>query len=243
MSALCTLCYHCMPTTFTIMHTCTAADFSLHTVTVSAERVDGSTPGARVTWSTTIPPECVASVRVEFRTSRSTSAPVVRSYTTTNTSQTEIIQTGLQCDTTYTINVVLTGVGTLSSNPQGYSTDIPAPIMVRAEVTADNTSIRVLWEWSHQGVLMCLESVRVDYQPEGGSLMVYTVDSATATSATLSNLQCNTQYNISVYAQGGRIVRRSVFRVVSLLARGIALVVRHLVSWNQLVRENQLEFS
>jgi len=62
------------------MHNYTAADFSLRTVTVSAESVDGSTPGARVTWSTAAPPECVASVTVEFRTSSSGS--VVRSYTT-----------------------------------------------------------------------------------------------------------------------------------------------------------------
>jgi len=97
------------------MHT--AADFSLHTVTVSAENVGGSTPGARVTWSTAAPPECVASVTVEFRTSSSGS--VVRSYTSTNTSETEVIQTGLQCATTYYIRVVATGVpslGTLNSN-------------------------------------------------------------------------------------------------------------------------------
>ena len=37
---------------------------------------------------------------------------------------------------------------------------------VRAEATADNTSIRVSWQWSCQGVL---DLVRVDYQPEGGS--------------------------------------------------------------------------
>ena len=83
-------------------------------------------------------------------------------------------------------------------------TDIPAPVRVRAEATADNTSIRVLWEWSGQGLLICLDSVRVDYQPEGGSLMMYTMDSATATSATLSNLPCNTQYTITVVASGGR---------------------------------------
>ena len=58
---------------------------------------------------------------------------------------------------------------------------------------------------------MCLDRVRVDYQPEGGSLMMYTVDSPTATSATLSNLQCNTQYTISVYAEGGRTGSRSGF--------------------------------
>jgi len=50
--------------------------------------------------------------------------------------------------------------------------------------------------------------------------MMYTVDSATATSATLSNLQCNKLYTISVYAEGGRTGSRSVTIVVSLPARG-----------------------
>ena len=88
------------------MHAVT--QFHFHTVTVTAERVGGSTPGARVTWSTTAPPECVTSVRVEFRTSSSL-GPVVANYTTTNTSQTEIIQTVLQCATYYYIRVVVTG--------------------------------------------------------------------------------------------------------------------------------------
>jgi len=100
-------------------------------------------------------------------------------------------------------------------------TDIPIPVRMRAEVNADNTSIRVLWEWSHQGVIMCLKSVRVDYQPEGGSLMMYTVDSATAASATLSNLPCN-EYSISVYAEGVHAGngRRSDIRIVCLPSRG-----------------------
>jgi len=105
-------------------------------------------------------------------------------------------------------------------------TDIPTPVLVRAEVTADNTNIRELWEWSRQGLLVCCDSVRVDYQPEGGSLMMYTVDSASATSATLSNLQCNIQYTISVYAEGGRTGSRSAPIVVEFLpARGIAVLV------------------
>ena len=102
-------------------------------------------------------------------------------------------------------------------------TDIRIPNLLRAEVTADNTSFRVLWEWSHQDVLMCLDSARVDYQPDGGSLMVYTVDSATATSATLSNLTCNAQYSISIYAEGVHAGngRRSATRVtVCLPSRG-----------------------
>ena len=76
----------------------TAGQFSLHTVIVSAESVSGSTPGVRVTWSTTAPLECVKSVRVDFRTSRHGS--VVATYTTTNTSETEILQTGLQSPST-----------------------------------------------------------------------------------------------------------------------------------------------
>ena len=91
---------------------------------------------------------------------------------------------------------------------------------MRAEVTADNTSVNVSWEWSHDGVPMCVDLVRVDYQHEEGSLMMYTVDNASATSATLSNLQCNTEYTIWVYAGGGLNDTRSVPRTVSLPARG-----------------------
>ena len=69
--------------------------------------MDGSTPAVRVTWRTTAPPECVASVRVDIRTS--SMGPVVATYTTNSTSQTEVIQTGLQCITYYYITVVVTG--------------------------------------------------------------------------------------------------------------------------------------
>ena len=72
--------------------------------------MDGPTPAARVTWRTTVPPECVASVRVEFRT-RDHDGPLVATYNTTNTSQTEFIQTNLQCTTYYYVSVVVTGAG------------------------------------------------------------------------------------------------------------------------------------
>ena len=82
--------------------------FDIHDVKIlSAEGVGGSTPATRVTWNTTLPPECVTSVRVEFRTN--SRGPVVANYTTTNTSQTEVIQTGLQCATNYYTRVVVTG--------------------------------------------------------------------------------------------------------------------------------------
>ena len=85
-----------------------ATQFHFFTVNVSAESVNALTPGVRVTWNTTVPPECTASVRVEFRTS--SHVPVVANYTTTNiSSKTLVIQTGLQCGTYYYIRVVVTG--------------------------------------------------------------------------------------------------------------------------------------
>ena len=92
---------------------------------------------------------------------------------------------------------------------------------MRAEVTFENTSIRVSWQWSHQGVLKCVDLVRVDYQPEGGSPMTYTVGNVTATSATLPNLQCNTAYTIWVHARGGSNDTWSTPIIVFLPARGV----------------------
>ena len=77
--------------------------------------MDGPTPTIRVTWNTTIPPGCVASVRVEFRTS--SMGPVVATYTTNSTSETEFIQTDLQCTTNYYITVVVTGKISDDLNP------------------------------------------------------------------------------------------------------------------------------
>ena len=71
---------------------------------MSAESVNGSTPGVRVTWNTTVPPVCVASVRVKFRLS--VPGNVVSTYNAANVSETEVIQTGLQCATNYYIIVV-----------------------------------------------------------------------------------------------------------------------------------------
>ena len=67
---------------------------------------------------------------------------------------------------------------------------------------------------------MCVDLVRVHYQPEGGSLMMYTVDNTTATSATLPNLQCDTEYTIWFVARGGQLGQSSVSRMVFLPTRG-----------------------
>ena len=83
------------------------AQFRSSNLTMRAESMGGSTPGARVAWSTTLPPGCVTSVGVNFRTTAN--GVLVATNTTTNTSQTEVIQTGLQCGTSYYIRVVVSG--------------------------------------------------------------------------------------------------------------------------------------
>ena len=104
--------------------------------------------------------------------------------------------------------------------------DIPLPVGVRAEVTADNTSIRVSWEWSCQGLLTCVDLVRVHYQSEGGSLMMYTVSNTTATGATLPNLQCDTEYEIWVIASSGQTDKESAHRMLSIPSRGRTVYVQ-----------------
>ena len=68
---------------------------------------------------------------------------------------------------------------------------------------------------------MCVALVRVHYDPEGGSLMMFTVNNTIATSATLPSLQCNTEYTIWVHAsRGGLKDTRSDPIITPLPARG-----------------------
>ena len=68
---------------------------------------------------------------------------------------------------------------------------------------------------------MCVDFVRVHYQPEGGSLIMYTVDTTTVTGATLSNLQNNTCYTIIVVSTAGGHRRESIARTVFVPQQGI----------------------
>ena len=120
---------------FSLMHV--VVQFHSSTVNVSAESVGGSTPGVRVTWTTTLPPECVTSVRVEFRTN---SRSVVATYNTTNRSQTEVIQTGLQCGASYYIRVVVTGETTPPSGIQMLS-----PIHPDVQVLVGGNETWCIW--------------------------------------------------------------------------------------------------
>ena len=73
---------------------------------------------------------------------------------------------------------------------------------------------------------MCIDQVRVHYQPDGDSEMMYTVSNTTTTSATLPNLQCNTKYTVWVhaYARDAQTGKRSISRMVFLSARGMFII-------------------
>ena len=71
---------------------------------------------------------------------------------------------------------------------------------------------------------MYINRVRVEYQPEGESLMMHMVGSTTATSATLPNLQCNTEYTIWVYAIGVNDTKSDP-GIVYLPARGMCMLL------------------
>ena len=110
-----------------------------------------------------------------------------------------------------------------SQKPDGawlfHRTAIPILFGVIAEATADNTSIRVSWQWSCQGAL---DLVTVRYRPERGSQMMYAVNNTTSTSATLPNLQCDTKYTVWIYYRRGT-GHTSVSRMVYLPARGMCI--------------------
>ena len=115
------------------MHAVT--QFHFRTVTVSAEYVSGSTSGVSVAWNTTLPPECVSFVTVNFRTTCTTNGVLVATYTTNSTeSPTEIIQTGLRCATSYYIRVVVAGEARYQGGLlEQFLSSSPVRVFVRGE--------------------------------------------------------------------------------------------------------------
>ena len=151
---------------------------------VTAWFVNASSAGVTWQWTSSGPaPNCFNTTSVTYHpeegdeTSLQLSDPVATGTTLTD----------LQCNTNYTITVVATAgehrreseamtvfvplqgipqhACTLCSLENTYLSilDIPTPFGVKAEVTPDNTSVGVSWEWSHDGVPMCVDNVRVDY--------------------------------------------------------------------------------
>ena len=60
----------------------------------------------------------------------------------------------------------------------------------------------------------CFNTTTVTYHPEGGGKSSLQLSDPAATEATLTDLQCNTNYTITVVATAGEHRRESVVRTV-----------------------------
>ena len=79
----------------------------------------------------------------------------------------------------------------------------PIPTEVTAQVT-NVSSLRVTWRWtSSDQAPYCFNTTSVTYCPEGGDESSLQLSDPAATEATLTGLQCNINYTITVVAIAG----------------------------------------
>ena len=97
----------------------------------------------------------------------------------------------------------------------------PTPTNVTQLMNA--SSFMVAWQWTSSGsVPSCFNTTHVTYRPERGVESSLQLSDPAATEATLTNLQCNTNYTITVMATAGEHRRKSIARTVYLPLPGIA---------------------
>ena len=86
----------------------------------------------------------------------------------------------------------------------------PTPTGVTAQFTSAS-SVRIAWRWTTLGPAPdCFDTTTVTYHPEGGGESSLQLSDPAATEATLTDLQCNTSYAITVVATAGERRRESV---------------------------------
>ena len=73
------------------------------------------------------------------------------------------------------------------------------------------SSVRVTWQWTSSGPAPdCFNTTTVTYHPEGGDESSLQLSDPAATETTLTDLQCNTNYTVTVIATAGEHRRESV---------------------------------
>ena len=91
----------------------------------------------------------------------------------------------------------------------------------------NGSSVRVTWQWTRSGPAPnCFNTTHVTYHPEGGDDSSLQLSDPAATDATLTNLQCNTNYTITVVATAGEHRKESVAVTVYLPLQGIYITVK-----------------
>ena len=104
----------------------------------------------------------------------------------------------------------------------------PTPTGVTAQIM-NASSFRVAWKWSSSGPPpSCFNTTHVIYFPKGGGESSLELSDPAATEATLTDLQCNTNYTVTVVATAGEYRRESVARKVHLPVQGIPQHAVHL---------------
>ena len=89
----------------------------------------------------------------------------------------------------------------------------PTPTGITAQFTNASTAW-IAWHWTSSGPgANCFNTTTVTYHPEGGDESSLQLSDPAATEATLTGLQCNTNYTITVTATAGehRRERTAVF--------------------------------
>ena len=75
----------------------------------------------------------------------------------------------------------------------------------------DSSSVRIAWQWTSSGSAPdCFNATTVTYHPEGGGESSLQLRDPAATEAILTDLQCSTNYTITVVATAGEYRREGV---------------------------------
>ena len=91
------------------------------------------------------------------------------------------------------------------------------------------SSVRVAWQWTRSGPApSCFNTTTVTYHPEEGGESSLQLSDPAATEATLTDLQCNTNYTVTVVATAGRHRSKKVTMTVYLPLQGIPQHAVHL---------------
>ena len=86
----------------------------------------------------------------------------------------------------------------------------PTPTGVTAQYV-NASSVKVTWQWtSSDPAPSCFNTTTVTYHPEGGGESSLQLSDPAATETTLTDLQCNTNYTITVVATAGGHRREGV---------------------------------
>jgi len=86
----------------------------------------------------------------------------------------------------------------------------PTPTGVTTE-DINASSVRVEWQWTSSGPAPdCFNTTTVTYHSEGGGESYLQLSDPAANETTLTDLQCNTNYTITVVATAGQHRRESV---------------------------------